>query len=104
MRLLIQGGRLIDPANGLDEPMDLAVAAGRVVALAKPGLIPADFAANQVVDAAGKWVLPGLVDLSVRCASQVTISWPLWKAKFDAALVRRCHQRGLPARHRSGSG
>lgn len=66
MRLLISGGHVIDPAQQIDAPMDLAVAAGRVVAICPPGEMPDDFSPNRVVDAKGLWVMPGLVDLSAR--------------------------------------
>jgi dihydroorotase len=58
--LLIAGGHVIDPANGIDEPRDVGIRAGRVAAVA-PGLDPAD--AVQTWDAAGRLVTPGLVDL-----------------------------------------
>ena len=32
MKILISNGRVIDPASGLDEPGDVAIAAGRIVA------------------------------------------------------------------------
>ena len=63
MKILIQNGRVIDPARGFDQVCDVAVAAGRVVAM---GQAPAGFAADRVIDASGQWVLPGLVDLAVR--------------------------------------
>ncbi|TIN57101.1 MAG: amidohydrolase/deacetylase family metallohydrolase, partial [Mesorhizobium sp.] len=58
--LLLKGGRLIDPAAGLDAPRDVAIANGRVAAVDAD--IPADSAA-QIVDAGGCIVTPGLVDL-----------------------------------------
>ena len=63
MKLLIQHGRVIDPASGRDEVADLAIAAGRIVGI---GQAPADFTPNRVIDARGCWVLPGLVDLAAR--------------------------------------
>ncbi len=63
MKLHIQGGRLIDPANGVDAVQDIYIAAGRVVSV---GEAPADFEAARVIDAKGLAVLPGLVDLSAR--------------------------------------
>ena len=63
MKILIQNGRLIDPATGRDETGDVAIAAGRIVALGK---VSADFAADRVIDAAGLIVAPGLVDLAAR--------------------------------------
>jgi dihydroorotase len=63
MKILIHGGRLIDPASGRDEPADLAIAAGRIVAI---GQISADFQPERRIDASGLVVGPGLVDLSAR--------------------------------------
>ena len=63
MKILIQNGRLIDPATGRDEPADVAIAAGRIVALGK---VSADFGADRVIDASGLVVVPGLVDLAAR--------------------------------------
>ena len=63
MKILIQNGRVIDPARGFDQVCDVALAAGRVVAI---GQAPAGFDADRVIDASGQWVLPGLVDLAVR--------------------------------------
>lgn len=63
MKILIQNGRVIDPASGFDQTCDLALAAGRIVGL---GRAPADFAPARRIDAAGCLVLPGLVDLAAR--------------------------------------
>ena len=63
MKLLIKNGRVIDPATNFDEVCDLAVAAGRIIAI---GRIAADFHPNRVIDASGCIVAPGLVDLAVR--------------------------------------
>ncbi|MEY5098617.1 MAG: Dihydroorotase [Pseudomonadota bacterium] len=63
MKILIQGGRVIDPASGSDRIADIAVAAGRVVAI---GRTPADFTPNRTIAADGCIVAPGLVDLSMR--------------------------------------
>jgi dihydroorotase len=63
MKLLIQNGRLIDPATGLDRAGSLAMASGRIVAL---GDVPQDFAPERTLDAQGCIVSPGLVDLCAR--------------------------------------
>ncbi len=62
-RVHIQGGHLVDPANGIDAPRDLFIAEGRVVAV---GEAPAGFAADHRIDARGLTVVPGLVDLQAR--------------------------------------
>jgi dihydroorotase len=67
MNILIQHGRVIDPASGFDHLADVAVADGRIVAIVKAGeKLPASFKAEHTVDAKGCIVAPGLVDLQVR--------------------------------------
>lgn len=63
MKLLIKGGRVIDPASKFDQVGDLAIAAGRIIAIHD---IPPDFQPNKVLDAGGCVVMPGLLDLAVR--------------------------------------
>lgn len=63
MKIHIQNGRLIDPANKVDARQDVFIADGKIVAL---GAAPAGFAADRVIDAKGLIVAPGLVDLSAR--------------------------------------
>jgi dihydroorotase len=63
MKIVIKNGRVVDPASGFDAPADVAIAAGRIVAIGSVGV---EFHANRTVDAAGLVVAPGLVDLAVR--------------------------------------
>ncbi len=58
--LLIKGGHVIDARNGLDAVRDVAVADGKIAAVAAD--IPAGDAA-RVVDARGLYVTPGLIDI-----------------------------------------
>jgi len=58
--LLLKGGHIIDPANGLDAKMDVAVSLGRIAAVEKD--IPAN-QAGKVVDVSGLYVTPGLIDI-----------------------------------------
>ena len=57
--LLIKGGTVTDPGQGLRGVLDVALADGKIAAL--EGEIPAD-QAQQVIDASGKLVTPGLID------------------------------------------
>lgn len=67
MNILIQNGRVIDPASGFDHAADVAVADGHIVAIAKAGeKLPANFKAEHTIDAKGCIVAPGLVDLQAR--------------------------------------
>ncbi|VTU37281.1 dihydroorotase [Variovorax sp. PBL-E5] len=63
MNILISNGRVVDPASGLDQTGDVAIAEGRILSI---GHTPADFEAAQTIDAAGCLVVPGLVDLAAR--------------------------------------
>lgn len=60
-KLLIKGGRVIDPANGIDCIADVLVTDGRIDTIGDN--LSCDEA--QVIDAAGLVVAPGLVDLHV---------------------------------------
>ncbi len=67
MKILIQHGRLVDPASQRDEIADVAIAAGRVVAVGRlADGFARDFGAERTIDASGLVVAPGLVDLAVR--------------------------------------
>jgi len=63
MNLLIKNGHVIDPANKIDEKLDVLVTDGKVAKLGKPGSISAND--TQVVDASGRLVVPGLIDMHV---------------------------------------
>src|SRR5262245_6950681 len=60
--LLIKGGHVIDGKNRISAVRDVAIAGGKVAAVAA-NIDPAD--ALKVVDASGLYVTPGLVDLHV---------------------------------------
>jgi dihydroorotase len=60
--ILIRGGRIIDPSRGADEVADLFLADGKVQASGRDLGHPDD---AQVLDAGGKVVAPGLIDLHV---------------------------------------
>ena len=63
MKILIQGGRVIDPASGTDRVADVAISGGRIVAI---GSLPEGFQPQTTIVAQHCIVAPGLVDLSVR--------------------------------------
>lgn len=58
--LVIQGGRVIDPAQNLDAVRDVALAAGKI-ACVEPEIETRG--ARRVIPAAGKIVTPGLIDI-----------------------------------------
>ncbi|MGA2905816.1 MAG: dihydroorotase [Candidatus Korobacteraceae bacterium] len=61
--LLIQRGRVIDPASGIDHEMDVLLRDGRVAAVAPPGKLRGQ--AKQTLNVRGAIVAPGLIDLHV---------------------------------------
>ncbi len=63
MKHHIKNGRVIDPANGIDQVTDLFIADGVIAGL---GAAPDGFVADNAIDATGLVVAPGLVDLSAR--------------------------------------
>ncbi|WP_313314904.1 dihydroorotase [Pulveribacter sp.] len=63
MKILIENGRVIDPASGLDKVCSVALAAGRIIAVDR---LPEGFMPARRIDASGCLVLPGLVDLAAR--------------------------------------
>lgn len=60
--ILIKDGRVVDPASGVDEGLDVVLEDGRVKALGK---FPKTEDYQRVIDAKGKIVAPGLVDIHV---------------------------------------
>lgn len=64
MRLMIKNARIIDPSQNLDRVTHLYISRGRIAGIGDEA--PEGFSADQEIDATGKWVLPGLVDLKAR--------------------------------------
>lgn len=63
MNILIKNGLIIDPANTIEEKLDLLVSGDKIAKLGKPGSIAAGDA--KVIDASGKIVAPGFIDMHV---------------------------------------
>lgn len=61
-RFVLRGGRVLDPASGTDKIADVLVEDGRVKAIEKSVKPPKE---ARVIDCAGLWVTPGLIDIHV---------------------------------------
>lgn len=59
--ITIKGGRVIDPANGIDQVTDLHISNGRISAI---GDAVEGFSAGKIIQAKKQLVCPGLIDLS----------------------------------------
>ncbi len=57
--LVVKGGRVIDPAQRIDKVLDVAIQGGKIAALGS------NFSGAQTIDATGKLVVPGLIDIHV---------------------------------------
>ncbi|HEY8336467.1 MAG TPA: amidohydrolase/deacetylase family metallohydrolase [Tardiphaga sp.] len=57
--LLLRGGRVIDPASGVDGIKDVAIRNGKIAAV-QTDILPTS--AREVIDVTGRLVLPGLID------------------------------------------
>lgn len=58
-RIILKGGRVLDPASGRDGPADVLIEYGRIAAVG-PQLAVDD---AEVIDVSGRWVVPAFVDL-----------------------------------------
>ncbi|HEY5648849.1 MAG TPA: amidohydrolase family protein, partial [Nitrospiria bacterium] len=65
MNLLILNGRVIDPVHHRDETADVLVEDGKINRIGKIPKGSVHKPDLTVIDASGKWVVPGLVDLHV---------------------------------------
>lgn len=63
-QLLIKNGRVVDPANRLDKKCDVLIADGKIAELGSFNGA-AEQSSDRVIDAAGKLVTPGLIDIHV---------------------------------------
>ncbi|MEI7786730.1 MAG: dihydroorotase, partial [Betaproteobacteria bacterium] len=84
MKILIQNGRVINPATGSDQQADVAIADGRILSI---GSAPAGFAPDRLIDASALVVAPGLVDLSARLGEPGHEHEGLLASELAAALA-----------------
>ena len=63
--LILSGGTVLDPANGFEGVADVGMKAG-MIARVEPELDPFD--GDEIVDASGRWVMPGQIDTHAHVA------------------------------------
>lgn len=64
MRILIRGGRVLDPGN-LDGIYDILVEGGKIADIQSSETTGLRHPDARIIDASGKWVTPGLIDMHV---------------------------------------
>jgi dihydroorotase len=79
--LLIKGGQVVDPGGGYSGQLDVALKRNRIAAV--EANIPAE-SAFRVIDAAGQFVTPGLVDLHTHVYHGATF----WGVRADPVAAR----------------
>lgn len=65
MKILIQNGRLVDPANALDGNYDVLIEGDKIAKVAASISMEEAGSPDKVIDAAGKVIMPGFIDLHV---------------------------------------
>lgn len=62
MKLILKGGRVIDPSQNMDATADILIENGKIAACGADLQVPAD---TEIIDAKGLIVTPGLIDMHV---------------------------------------
>src|SRR5687768_10046030 len=65
--VVIKGGRVFDVAGNATRDADVGITAGKVVAIDR------DLAGAESIDARGKWVTPGFIDLHTHYDAEVEV-------------------------------
>ena len=100
--VLLQGGRVVDPANNRDEIADVLLSDGKIQSIA-PNLTAPDSA--EVIDCQGQVVCPGLIDLHDSGTRRRSGSGEClrhrhhhagdrWRRTFAHRLTQRCRRGG----------
>ncbi|TVO59395.1 dihydroorotase [Denitromonas halophila] len=93
MKIHIANGRLIDPAHDIDQQRDLFVANGKIVGI---GSAPDGFSATRHIDATGKIICPGLVDLAARLREPGFEYLATLESEMEAAMAGGVTSLAIP--------
>ncbi len=84
MKCLVRNARVMDPASGLDETLDVLIDDGLIAALGSSALAAPG---TRVIDARGLWLIPGLCDLSARLREPGLEHKATLESELQAALA-----------------
>ena len=77
--LLIKGGHVFDPGQGLDGVMDIGITGGKIAAI-EPDIATTEAKRHIVVKGQRRYVTPGLIDIHTHCAYGMTSPGVNWIA------------------------
>src|ERR1700730_11969255 len=69
--VVVKGGHVLDPGQGLDGRMDIGISGGRIVAI-EPDIAASEAARVVEVKGANRYVTPGLIDIHTHVAYGAT--------------------------------
>ncbi len=101
MKLLLAGGRIIDPSQNLDAHMDILIQNGKISEIGKnihkPKTDSRKSAAREIniIDVKGMVVVPGLIDMHTHCANRDLNTKKQFRREARPALP--ADSRPLPA-------
>ncbi len=84
-QLLISNGTVIDPKNGINKKLNVYISDGKIVSVGKSA--PTNFKASKQIDASGKVVCPGLIDLCARVRLPGADSAQALETELQAAVA-----------------
>ena len=85
MAFLLRGAHVVDPQEGIDDVLDVLIDGEKIACVGKDLEAPAD---AEVIDAAGKYLVPGLVDMHVHLRE------PGYEVKEDIESGTRAAAKG----------
>jgi dihydroorotase len=77
--LLIKGGHVVDPGQGLDGVMDIAITDGKIAAI-QPNIAEIEAKEHIVIRGDRRYVTPGLIDFHAHCAYGLQTPGVNWQA------------------------
>ncbi len=96
MSLRIKNGLVLNVAAATTQTTDLFLADGKIAGI---GSAPAGFKAEQTIDAAGSWVMPGLIDCQARLRDPGQPEKANIESETEAAIKNGITTLCVPPRH-----
>ena len=97
--ILIKNGRVMDPETGFDKVTDLVLSGGKIKSIGNTET--ADF--EQIIDAEGMVVAPGLIDIHVHFRDP-GFTQRRYADRQPGGPSRRCHHGGLYGKYKACGG